>query len=71
MALNDKEKAAISIANAIAVYSVRMENNDGIKNESMIDFVLKTVPEELKPEISIELIDEVFEFISKSHVERS
>ena len=37
------------------------------KNASMIDFILKTIPDEMKEEISIELIDEIFEFVSNSH----
>jgi len=33
----------------------------------MVDFILKTVPDEMKKDISIELIDEIFEFVSNSH----
>jgi len=33
----------------------------------MIDFILKTIPDEMKGEVSIELIDEIFEFVSNSH----
>ncbi len=33
----------------------------------MIDFILKTIPDEMKGGISIELIDEIFEFVSNSH----
>lgn len=65
--LTDKEKTVILIANAIAVYSLYQEKGDIPKNTSMVDFVLKTIPEEMRNKISIELIDEVFEFVSNSH----
>ncbi len=65
--LSEREKIIISIANAITVYSFRLERNELPKNTSMVDFILKTVPESLKKQVSIELIDETFEFVSKSH----
>jgi hypothetical protein len=49
------------------VYSLYQERDDLPKNASMIDFILKTIPDEMKGEISIELIDEIFEFVSNSH----
>ncbi|HXG73527.1 MAG TPA: hypothetical protein VNK44_01725 [Candidatus Nitrosotenuis sp.] len=72
MALTDKEKALVVISNAISVYSVYVKNPDMLpKNMSMIDFVLKSAPEELKKEITAELIDEIFEFVSKTQAELS
>ena len=65
--LSDREKTIILIANAITVYSFRLEKNELPKNTSMVDFILKTVPESLKKQVSIELIDETFEFVSESH----
>ncbi len=65
--LSEKEKAIILIANAISVYSLRLEKDELPENTSMIDFILKTVPENLKKQISIELIDETFKFVSSSH----
>ncbi len=65
--LSDKEKIIVLVSNAIAVYSLYQESDDLPKNASMIDFILKTIPDEMKGEISIELIDEIFEFVSNSH----
>ena len=67
MALTDREKAIVSISNAISVYSVYTKNSDMLpKNMSLIDFVLKSTPEALKKEISMDIIDEIFEFVSKT-----
>ena len=65
--LSEKEKVIILIANAIAVYSLYQERNELPKNTSMVDFILKTIPENLKNQVSIELIDETFEFVSSTH----
>ena len=65
--LSEKERIIILIANAIAVYSLYQERNELPKNTSMIDFILKTIPENLKKQVSIELIDETFEFVSSTH----
>ena len=37
------------------------------KNISMVDFILKTVPEDIKPDITINLIDNVFSYVSTTH----
>lgn len=65
--LSNKEKTIVLISNAIAVYSLYQTRGDLPKNASMVDFILKTIPEDMKDEISIELIDEIFEFVSTSH----
>ncbi len=65
--LSEKERIIILIANAIAVYSLYQERNELPKNTSMVDFILKTIPENLKKQVSIELIDETFEFVSTTH----
>lgn len=66
-----KEKAIALIANAIAVYSIHNERGNIPQNSSMIDFILKSIPKDLKSEVSIELIDDVFEFVSGTHLELS
>ena len=71
MPLTSKEKAVVLIANAIAAYSIYSEKGSKLESNSMIDFILKAVPEELKSEISMDLIDEVFEYVSKAHLELS
>ena len=72
MALTDREKALVVISNAISVYSIYAKNPEMLpKNMSLIDFVLKSMPEELKKEISMDLIDEIFDFVSKTQRELS
>ena len=67
MSLSDKEKAIAIITNGITVYSLYQKRGELPKNTTMYDFILKTVPEEVKPHISAELIDEVFLFVSSAH----
>ena len=69
--LEKREKAITSIANAIAVYSIHNEQGKITQNLSMIDFVLKSVPEDLESAILIQLIDEVFEYVSGAHLQPS
>ncbi len=37
------------------------------KNTTMYDFVLKVIPEDIKSELSVELIDEVFKYVTSTH----
>ena len=67
MALTDKEKMIAIISNGIAVFSLLQERDDLPKNTTMYDFVLKVIPEDVKSELSIELIDEVFQYVSTAH----
>ena len=59
-----KEKAIAHIASAITVFSMQQNTNQLSKNISMVDFILKTVPEDIKEDITMELIDNVFSYIS-------
>ena len=67
MTLTNKEKLVAIIANGIAVFSLLQERNSLPKNTTMYDFVLKVVPEDIKSELSVELIDEVFQYVSSAH----
>ena len=72
MTLSDKEKLLIVISNAISVYSIYTKNPDTLpKNMTMIDFILKATPEDLKKDLTMDLIDEVFSFVSKTQAELS
>ena len=71
MPLTNKEKVITLVANAIAVYSIAAEKGSLPKNQSLFDFILKAIPQEIKPEISAELIDEVFVYVSNKHLELS
>ncbi len=71
MALNNKENAIAMITNALVVYSISTENGKTPESQSMIDFILKSMPEDIKSEATIQLIDEVFEYVSQSHLQLS
>jgi len=62
--LNIKEKVIAHIASAITVFSMQQNTDQLPKNISMIDFILKTVPEDIKQDVTMELIDSVFSYIS-------
>ena len=62
--MNTKEKAIAHIASAITVFSMQQNTNQLPENISMIDFILKTVPEDIKQDVTMELIDSIFSYIS-------
>lgn len=64
MTLTNKEKTAIVVSHLISVYSERLNDGNITNNQSIIDFILKNIPESLKTEISMELIDDIYLFIS-------
>ena len=64
--MNTREKAIAYISGAIATYSLRKERGELEDNSSMHDFLSKTIPEELDSEAKIELIDEIFLYVSRS-----
>ncbi len=67
MTLTDKEKMIAIISNGIAVFSLLQERDELPKNTTMYDFVLKVVPEDIKSELSVELIDEIFQYVTSTH----
>ena len=67
MTLTDKEKMIAIISNGIAVFSLLQEREELPKNTTMYDFVLKVIPEDIKSELSVELIDEIFQYVTSSH----
>ncbi|CAE6499135.1 MAG: hypothetical protein QXE84_09520 [Candidatus Nitrosotenuis sp.] len=72
MTLTDRERLLIVISNAISVYSVYTKDPQTMpKNLTLIDFVLKCTPDELKKNITMDMIDEVFEYVSKTQTQLS
>ncbi|MCV0430113.1 hypothetical protein [Nitrosopumilus sp.] len=67
MALTDKEKIIAIISNGIAVFSLLQEREELPKNTTMYDFVLKVIPADIKSELSVELIDEIFQYVTSAH----
>ena len=64
--MNTREKAIAYISGAIAIYSLRKERGELEDSSSMYDFLSKTIPDELDSEAKIELIDEIFQYVSRS-----
>ena len=64
--MNQREKAIAYISGAIATYSLRKERGELTDSASMYDFLSKIIPDELSSEAKIELIDEVFGYVSDS-----
>ncbi len=64
--MNQREKAIAYISGAIATYSLRKERGELTDSASMYDFLSKIIPDELSAEAKIELIDEVFGYVSNS-----
>jgi hypothetical protein len=67
MGLTDKEKTIALISNGVAVYSLYQKQGNLPENTTMFDFILKVIPDEIKSELSPDLIDEVFEYVSSTH----
>ncbi len=67
MTLTNKEKMIAIISNGIAVFSLLQERDELSKNTTMYDFVLKVIPEDIKSELNIDLVDEVFQYVSSAH----
>ena len=64
--MNQRDKAIAYISGAITTYSLKKEMGELDNEVSMYDFLDKTIPEELNSEAKIELIDEIFAYISNS-----
>jgi len=65
--LDENDKIIAHVSSAIAVYSIRSSNGMLTNDISMIDFVLKTIPKNLEAKVSIDLIDDVFSYVSGTH----
>ncbi len=65
--LNENDKIIAHVSSAIAVYSIRSSNGMLTDDISMIDFILKTIPKNLEAKVTIELIDDVFSYVSGTH----
>ena len=65
--LDENDKIIAHVSSAIAVYSIRSSNGMLTNDISMINFILKTIPKNLEAKVSIELIDDVFSYVSGTH----
>ena len=64
--MNQREKTIAFVSGAIATYSLRKERGELTDSASMYDFLAKIMPDEFNSEAKIELIDEVFGYVSNS-----
>lgn len=71
MVLTKKEKCTIMISRAMSLYSMKLQEGKHLEYQSLIDCVLKNMPQELRSEVTMELIDDVFGFVSDQHMELS
>ncbi len=67
MALNRRELAIALIANGIAAHTIYRENTSIPNNTTVYDFILKALPKDLKSEVTADLIDEVYDKVTKAH----
>lgn len=67
MTLTDKEKIIAIISNGIAVFSLYQERGELPENVTMYDFILKTIPKDIRHQLSAQLIDDVFGYVSSAH----
>ena len=65
--LNENDKIIAHVSSAIAIYSIRNSNGMLTNDISMIDFILKTIPKNLEAKVSIDLIDDIFSYVSGTH----
>ena len=65
--LSENDKIIAHVSSAIAVYSIRSSNGMLTNDISMIDFILKTIPKNLEAKVSIDLIDDIFSYVSGTH----
>lgn len=71
MALSSREKTIIITSHLVSLYSEMTEEGKIPQNQSVIDFLMKNIPNEHKKDLSMDLIDDVFAFISSRPMELS
>lgn len=71
MALSSREKTIIITSHLVSLYSQMVEEGKIPQNQSVIDFLTKNIPNEHKKDLSMDLIDDVFAFISSRPMELS
>lgn len=71
MALTNREKTSIIVSHLVSLYSEKLEQGKISQGQSVIDFIMKNIPQEYKSDLSIEIIDDVFNFIASKPMELS
>lgn len=55
------------VANGIAAYSLYSSNGSLAAGTSLVDFVVRSLPDDVRGDVTAELIDEVFAYVSRAH----
>ena len=71
MTLTTREKTSIIVSHLVSLYSENLEKGKISQGQSVIDFIMKNIPQEYKSDLSIEIIDDVFNFIASKPMELS
>ena len=71
MVLTGREKTVIIVSHLVSIYSEKTEKEEIPIGQSVIDFIIKNIPQEFKSDISMDVIDDVFNFISSRPMELS
>jgi hypothetical protein len=71
MGLTSREQTLIIVSHLVSLYSEKMEEGKISQGQSVIDFIIKNIPQEYKSEISMDVIDDVFNFIASRPMELS
>jgi len=71
MVLTSREKTAIIVSHLVSLYSEKLEDGKISQGQSVVDFILKNIPQEYKSYVAMDLIDDVFTFISSRPMELS
>ena len=67
MPLSRRERAVAIVAGAIAAYSLRSDGGSLPAGTTLADFVLRTAPDDARGDVTADLIDEVFAYVSRAH----
>lgn len=67
MPLTRREKAVAIVASGIAAYSLRSSGGSLPAGTSLADFVMRAAPGDARADVTAELIDDVFAYVSGAH----
>lgn len=67
MTLTRREQIVALVSNGISVYSLYLEEGKIPPSTTLFDFVSKVIPPDMKQDLTIEIIDEVFDYVSSIH----
>jgi len=71
MVLSNREQTLIIVSHLVSLYAEKMEEGKISQGQSVIDFIIKNIPQEYKSDMSMDVIDDVFNFIASRPMELS